>query len=296
MKTTVKCDCQYKSNCKHVEKLQSATYQMKNENPSLKEFNEIVIVQSDEPYSHYKRWQNPRSGDRDSFEISCPALKRLSFDELKKLLIEQKTDNPGINNNDGSEKEDERAGEYEEDASEEDADSNADNLTRAINRLESVSKIRYPIEIVDSEEINAYALPGGKIQITSAAAKNLSEAELAFLIAHEEAHIDRHHSLKKNVFASFCKAGIKQIAKAKQLGGLKKIVSMIAAETAAIAALPLIDKGHELGADLVAKRRMTEAGYSEEDAAKFFDRVEEYRGKYFSAHPTPQFRKKFLEE
>ncbi len=56
---------------------------------------------------------------------------------------------------------------------------------------------RYFFKLVDSSEINAFALPGGYVYVTRGllAALN-SEAELAGVLGHEIAHVTKHHGAK----------------------------------------------------------------------------------------------------
>ena len=57
---------------------------------------------------------------------------------------------------------------------------------------------RFMFDILDSEEVNAYACPGGYILITlGAVRKATSEAELAAIIAHEISHVGNEHMLNK---------------------------------------------------------------------------------------------------
>jgi predicted Zn-dependent protease len=59
--------------------------------------------------------------------------------------------------------------------------------------------IHYHFAILDSEIVNAFALPGGYIFVTRGTLANLqNEAELAGVLAHEVAHVDGHH-LEKEV-------------------------------------------------------------------------------------------------
>jgi predicted Zn-dependent protease len=61
--------------------------------------------------------------------------------------------------------------------------------------------VPYHFAILDTEIINAFALPGGYIFITRGALANMkSEAELAGTLAHEVAHVDGRH-LEKQVRA-----------------------------------------------------------------------------------------------
>ena len=57
----------------------------------------------------------------------------------------------------------------------------------------------YPIEVtvVKSDEVNAFAVPGGKIVVFDGILKKMKTAEvLAALLSHEVAHVEHKHSLK----------------------------------------------------------------------------------------------------
>jgi beta-barrel assembly-enhancing protease len=57
----------------------------------------------------------------------------------------------------------------------------------------------YPIRVtlVNSNIVNAYALPGGQIVVYSGMLKNITEPEeLVALLAHEALHVNRRHSLR----------------------------------------------------------------------------------------------------
>lgn len=56
----------------------------------------------------------------------------------------------------------------------------------------------YVIKVIATGEVNAYALPGGHLYITTAMLGFLeNEAELAFILAHEMAHVDRKHCIER---------------------------------------------------------------------------------------------------
>lgn len=60
-------------------------------------------------------------------------------------------------------------------------------------------KSDYPVEVIysNSNEVNAFAIPGGKIVIHEGLVNRLhSWEELAALISHELAHVEKRHSLK----------------------------------------------------------------------------------------------------
>jgi len=59
-------------------------------------------------------------------------------------------------------------------------------------------RIRYRLQVVDYPAINAFALPGGHLFVTTGMLAALeSEAEAAAVIAHEMAHVDLRHCIER---------------------------------------------------------------------------------------------------
>src|SRR6202012_1282456 len=62
----------------------------------------------------------------------------------------------------------------------------------------SDAKVPFTIKVIDSEEVNAFALPGGFFFVNSGLIlKAESEAELAGVMAHEIAHVAARHGTKQ---------------------------------------------------------------------------------------------------
>jgi len=64
--------------------------------------------------------------------------------------------------------------------------------------LHSDAKVPFTIKVIDSDEVNAFALPGGFFYVNKGlllAADN--EAELAGVMAHEIAHVCARHAVRK---------------------------------------------------------------------------------------------------
>ena len=58
--------------------------------------------------------------------------------------------------------------------------------------------IRYEFRLVESPAVNAFALPGGRVFVTTAMFDALeSEAELAAVLGHEIAHVDLRHCVER---------------------------------------------------------------------------------------------------
>ena len=76
-------------------------------------------------------------------------------------------------------------------------------VTEYVNRVGQIlvqnsdAKVSFTIRVIDSEEINAFAFPGGFLYVNSGlilAAQ--SEAELAGVMAHEIAHVAARHATR----------------------------------------------------------------------------------------------------
>src|SRR6202171_4021327 len=62
----------------------------------------------------------------------------------------------------------------------------------------SDAKVPFTIKVIDSEEVNAFALPGGFFFVNSGLLlKAESESELAGVMAHEIAHVAARHGTKQ---------------------------------------------------------------------------------------------------
>src|SRR5438132_12072509 len=88
-------------------------------------------------------------------------------------------------------------------------------ITEDVNRvgqnivLHSDAKVPFTIKVIDSDEVNAFALPGGFFYVNKGlilAADN--EAELAGVMAHEIAHVAARHAMENQGKSTFMQYGI----------------------------------------------------------------------------------------
>src|SRR4051794_17810375 len=77
-------------------------------------------------------------------------------------------------------------------------------VSEYVNRLgqnlvhNSEAKVPFTIKVVDSDEVNAFALPGGFMFVNSGLLlKTDNEAELAGVLSHEIAHVAARHGTKQ---------------------------------------------------------------------------------------------------
>ncbi len=169
-------------------------------------------------------------------------------------------------------------------------------ITEYVNRIgqnlvrNSDSRVPFTIKVLDSDEINAFALPGGFFYVDSGlilAADN--EAELAAVMAHEIAHVAARHATK-----NMTKQQIWNMASIPLMfiGGP---AAYAIAEVASIA-VPLgflkFSRDAEREADMLGLQYDYAAGYDPQAFVQFFEKlkVEEKKkhsniAKLFSTHP-----------
>jgi predicted Zn-dependent protease len=113
--------------------------------------------------------------------------------------------------------------------------------------------------VIDSTDINAFAVPGGYIFVTKGLYRILrDESELAGVLAHEVAHVVRRHHLKLIQQEKLIGAGTDLLK--QNVGGRNDLVQRLIGSGAEIMARGL-DKGAEFEADRMGVVLATRAGY-----------------------------------
>jgi predicted Zn-dependent protease len=173
----------------------------------------------------------------------------------------------------------------------------AEFINRLAQNLARNSDLKVPLtaKMIDSEEVNAFALPGGFLYVNSGLVmKAETEAELAGPIAHEIGHIAARHGTRQ---AS--RGHIANIASISLifLGGWPGY----AARQGMGLALPLgflkFSRGFEQEADLLGVQYMFKAGYDPTAFVDFFEKMAALEkkkpgtlGELFRSHPNTASR------
>jgi len=176
-------------------------------------------------------------------------------------------------------------------------------ITEYVNRvgqnivLHSDAKVPFTIKVIDSDEVNAFALPGGFFYVNKGlllAADN--EAELAGVMAHEIAHVAARHAVENQTKASLLEYAA--LGASIFLGG---IPGMIYQNTAGIGLLGIFMKfsrSAEEEADKLGVQYMYAAGYDPGAMATMFEKLEAknkkkpgFISRAFSTHPAPPDRR-----
>lgn len=112
--------------------------------------------------------------------------------------------------------------------------------------------------VIESEDVNAFAAPGGYIFVTRGLYRLLqTESELAGVLAHEIGHVIRQHHLKILQQSRLLDLGSKIVA--KNVGGNDRVQGLIGSGAEILSRS--LDKDAEFEADRIAVVLATRAGY-----------------------------------
>ncbi|HEX8142931.1 MAG TPA: M48 family metallopeptidase [Pyrinomonadaceae bacterium] len=176
-------------------------------------------------------------------------------------------------------------------------------ITEYINRvgqnivLHSDAKVPFTIKVIDSDEVNAFALPGGFFYVNKGlilAADN--EAELAGVMAHEIAHVAARHAVENQAKANLMEWGA--LAGSIFLGGIPGLIFQNTAGLGLLAAFMKFSRGAEEEADKLGVQYLYAAGYDPNAMATMFEKLSAqnkkkpgFFAKVFASHPqTPDRR------
>jgi predicted Zn-dependent protease len=154
----------------------------------------------------------------------------------------------------------------------------------------SDAKVPFTIKVIDAEEINAFALPGGFFFVNTGIITHAdNEAEMAGVMAHEIAHVAARHGTRNATKGQIANYGtIPLIFLGGWAGyGIRQGMSLL---------IPMsflqFSKANESEADLLGLEYMYKAGYDPEAFVDFFEKIQSMEkkkpgtmSKLFSTHP-----------
>ncbi|MDQ3804050.1 MAG: M48 family metallopeptidase [Acidobacteriota bacterium] len=175
-------------------------------------------------------------------------------------------------------------------------------ITEYINRvgqnvvLHSDAKIPFTIKVIDSDEVNAFALPGGFFYVNKGlilAADN--EAEVAGVMAHEIAHVAARHAMENQAKGMLAEIGL--MAGSIFLGGLGGLLINQAAQFGALLGFMKFSRSAEEEADSLGVQYLWAAGYDPGAMSTMFEKLQAKNkkkpgtiSKLFASHPQPPDR------
>jgi predicted Zn-dependent protease len=156
--------------------------------------------------------------------------------------------------------------------------------------LHSDAKVPFTIKVIDSDEVNAFALPGGFFYVNKGLILTAdNEAELAGPMAHEIAHVAARHGVEQASKGQIVNWGTLPLIFLGGWGGF-------AIQQAAAIAIPVgflkFNRAAEEEADMFAAQYMWASGYDPHALVTFFEKLQSKEkkkpgtmAKIFSTHP-----------
>jgi predicted Zn-dependent protease len=156
------------------------------------------------------------------------------------------------------------------------------------------------IRVIRSQDVNAFALPGGYVFVNSALIRaSETEAELAGALAHEIGHVAaRHYTREESLRDIISMAGIPLLF----VGGVPAFAVEQGLQVAGPLAAMKFSRSAEKQADLLGVQYLYRAGYDPVALVDFLERISVLRksdpsvfSKMFSMHPAAASRIRTLE-
>jgi len=176
-------------------------------------------------------------------------------------------------------------------------------VTEYINRvgqnivLHSDAKVPFTIKVVDTDEVNAFALPGGYFFVNRGlilAADN--ESELAGVMAHEIAHVAARHAMENQGKATAMNYGM--LAGIIFGGGIVSSVLQNGGGILGTLGMLKFTRGAEEEADRLGVQYLYASGYDPTGMATMFEKLASQNkkkpgtlSKLFASHPEPENRR-----
>ena len=170
-------------------------------------------------------------------------------------------------------------------------------ITEYVNRvgqnlvLHSDAKIPFTIKVVDSDDVNAFALPGGFFYVNRGlilAADN--ESELAGVMAHEIAHVAARHAMENQGKMQAINYGL--LAAIIFGGGIAGTVAQNAGGFGQLMSFLKFSRDAEIEADQLGVQYLYAAGYDPTGMATMFEKLNSKNkkkpgtiAKIFASHP-----------
>ena len=167
----------------------------------------------------------------------------------------------------------------------------------------SDAQVPFTIKVVDDDEVNAFALPGGFFFVNSGLIKLAeTESELAGVMAHEIAHVTARHGTRqatKGQIANYASIPLAIFLPGGWLGyGIYQGVQL---------AVPLtflkFSRGYEKEADFLGLQYLYKSGYDPTSMITFFERIQAQQKrkksaavKAFSSHPPTGKRIELIQD
>lgn len=163
---------------------------------------------------------------------------------------------------------------------------------------QSVYSGQWEVVVFDEDQVNAFALPGGKIGVYTGLMKVAeNQHQLAAVIGHEIGHVIAEHGNERMSQGALINMGtqaVGQILAANEVAQTGPIMAAIGLGVQVGVQLPY-SRAHESEADLIGLQLMAQAGFNPRQAVDLWKNMEAASGgqrppELMSTHPAPSTR------
>jgi predicted Zn-dependent protease len=157
----------------------------------------------------------------------------------------------------------------------------------------------WQFNVQKNKDLNAYCMPGGRIMVYSGLIENLdlSDAELATVLAHEVAHALREHT-RERVSRAYAQQLV--LTGAAAVTGVSEGAANIANMIAEVTFQLPFSRDQESEADQIGLELMARAGYDPRAALTLWNKMSAAQAagqpKFLSTHPSPGDRIKDIQK
>ncbi|AXR07512.1 M48 family metallopeptidase [Salinimonas sediminis] len=157
---------------------------------------------------------------------------------------------------------------------------------------------QWEVVVFDDEQVNAFALPGGKIGVYTGllgVAKN--QNQLAAVIGHEIGHVIAEHGnerMSQGTLINMGSQAVGQVLAANEVGQTGPIMAAIGLGVQVGVQLPF-SRTHESEADVIGLQLMAQSGFDPRQSVELWKNMDaastgERPMEIMSTHPAPQTR------
>ena len=171
------------------------------------------------------------------------------------------------------------------------------------NRLKNIEGFKWEFNLVESKEVNAWCMPGGKVVVyTGILPFTKDETGLAVVLGHEIAHAVAHHGNERMSQGLIAQLGgtALQVALARKPQQTQQLYMTVFGAAANVGYLLPYSRLQESEGDYLGLIFMAMAGYDPQAAVPFWERMAAQGGskppEFMSTHPSDETRIKNLQK
>lgn len=173
-------------------------------------------------------------------------------------------------------------------------------IGESIVRASNTPYAAWRFVVFDSEQANAFALPGGYVGVFSGMLRvTANDDQLSAVLGHEVGHVNARHGAERMVTEHFITLALRLLATLLALGDVQIPPELLVALGASAAELGIVrpfSRMQELEADALGLEYMADAGYDPGEAVAFWRRMQALTGEggqpphFLATHPSNERR------